>query len=57
MGSRKYRKNIDIHNEEHDKKLNTRTFNEGEKVLLKVKDFEIKKSDNFVKNGKAPLKS
>jgi hypothetical protein len=31
----------------HDKKLKTRTFKEGEKVLLKVNDFKLKNRKLF----------
>ena len=34
--------NIDKYTEGHDKNLKTRTFKEGEKVLLKVNDFKLK---------------
>jgi hypothetical protein len=36
-------KNIDKYTEGHKKTLQSRTFKEGEKVLLKVKDFKLKK--------------
>jgi hypothetical protein len=42
--SRKYRKNIDKHTEGQNKILTTRTFIEGKKVLLKVKDFKLNKT-------------
>jgi hypothetical protein len=35
--------NIDKYTEGHDKKLESRTFKEREKVLLKVNDFKLKK--------------
>jgi hypothetical protein len=35
-------KAIDNYTKDHYKKLNPRTFKEGEKVLLKVKDFKLK---------------
>jgi hypothetical protein len=35
-------KNIDKYTEGHDKILKTRTFTEGERVLLKFKDFKLK---------------
>jgi hypothetical protein len=35
-------KAIDNYTKDHNKKLNPRTFKEGEKVLLKVKDFKLK---------------
>ena len=35
-------KAVDKNSENHDKKLMPRKFKEGEKVLLKVKDFKVK---------------
>jgi hypothetical protein len=40
-------KNIDKYTKGHDKTLKTRTFKEGEKVLLKVKAFKLKKRKLF----------
>jgi hypothetical protein len=44
-------KAIDNYTRDHIKKLNPRTFKEGEKVLLKVKDSNSK-TENCVKSGK-----
>ncbi len=33
---------IETYTKDHDKKLHPRTFNAGDKVLLKVKDFKLK---------------
>jgi hypothetical protein len=49
-------KAIDQITKEHDKNLVQRIFKEGEKVLLKVKEFKLKIGKS-VKNERAHLKS
>ena len=49
-------KAVDKYTKDHDKKLTPRIFKEGEKVLLKVKDFKLK-IGSYVRNGKAHFSS